>query len=255
MNTNKSLFEKFQSVIRSPQAPTVRDPRLLIEQDGTLQVYYAPFEYVNPGARIVLVGITPGPTQMFNANTEARRILLRGGSDSEAMEFAKQVAAFSGDPMPGNLIKQLNHWGFHHWLGIQDAADLFAGKQDLIQTTSLLRYPVFVDGKDYRGNPDMMKTPILRAQLMAGFIREVQALPNAVFVGLGPAVQKILNRLIAEGALPAERVIGGMLHPSGNCTYRIDYLIGSRNSPVPHATDPEPYDRGRAAFSKKYLRI
>ncbi len=255
MNTDKSLFEKFQSVIRSPQAPMVRDPRLLIEQDGALQVYYAPFEYINPAARVVLVGITPGPTQMFNANAEARRVLLRGGSDSEAMELAKQVAAFSGEPMRSNLIKQLNHWGFHRWLGIQDAADLFNGKQDLIQTTSLLRYPVFVDGKDYRGSPDMMKTRILRGQLMAGFIREVQALPNAVFVGLGPAVQKILNRLIVEGTLPAERVIGGMLHPSGNCTYRIDYLIGPRNSPIPHATDPGPYDRGRTAFSEKHLEI
>lgn len=255
MNTDKSLFKQFQSVIQSPQAPIVRDPRLLMEQEGALQVYYAPFEYVNPGARLVLVGITPGPTQMFNANTEARRVLLSGGSDLEAMQAAKQVAAFSGKSMRSNLINQLDHWGFNRWLGIRDSAELFAEKQDLLQTTSLLRYPVFVDGKDYRGTPDMIKTPILRRQLMAGFVREVQALPDVVFIGLGPAVQKVLNRLVVEGILSGDQVIGGMLHPSPNCTYRINYLIGSRNSPIPYATKVAPYDAGRNAFSTKYLGI
>ena len=94
MNMNTTLFQKFQSVLRAPDAPTVRDPRLLIDQEGALQVYYAPFEYINPTARIVLVGITPGPTQMSNANAEARRVLLAGGSDTEAIRTAKQVAAF-----------------------------------------------------------------------------------------------------------------------------------------------------------------
>jgi len=253
MNMNASLFQKYLPVLRASQAPTVRDPRLLMEQDGPLQVYYAPFEYINPTARIVLVGITPGPTQMVNANVEARRILLSGGSEAEAIKAAKQVAAFSGEPMRSNLIKQLNHWGFHRWLGLSNAEDLFVGEQRLLQTTSLLRYPVFVNGDDYRGNPDMTRAPILRQQLLAGFVEEVQALPDAVFVGLGPAVQKVLDKLVIEGVLPSKRVIGGLLHPSGNCTYRINYLIGSRSTPPPHATNPDTYDAGRAQFIARYL--
>lgn len=43
------------------------DERLLIDREGNLSVYYAPFEYVNPAARVVIVGITPGRTQMRNA--------------------------------------------------------------------------------------------------------------------------------------------------------------------------------------------
>ncbi len=253
MNMNTTLFQKFQSVLRAPDAPTVRDPRLLIDQEGALQVYYAPFEYINPTARIVLVGITPGPTQMSNANAEARRVLLAGGSDTEAIRTAKQVAAFSGEPMRSNLIKQLNHWGFQRWLGVDDAADFFVGEQKLLQTTSLLRYPVFLNGDDYRGTPDMTRDPLLRKHLLSGFVEEVQALPNAVFLGLGPAVQKVLDKLVADRVLPADRVIGGLLHPSGNCTYRINYLIGSRSAPPPHATNPVTYDRGRAAFVSKYL--
>jgi len=53
--------------------------------------------------------------------------------------------------------------------------------------------------------------------------------------------------------LNPERVIGGMLHPSGNCTYRINYLIGDRNAPIPHATNPVPYDQGRRAFRERFV--
>lgn len=253
MHMNTTLFQKFQSVLRSSEPPVVRDPRLLIDQDGALQVYYAPFEYINPTARIVLVGITPGPTQMFNANSEARRVLLEGKPETEAMRTAKQVAAFSGEPMRSNLIKQLNHWGFHRWLGLKDASEFFEGDQKLLQTTSLLRYPVFMNGDDYRGTPDMTKQPLLRKQLLSGFVEEVQAFPDAVFLGLGPTVQKVLDKLVSDRVLPADRVIGGLLHPSGNCTYRINYLIGSRDAPPPHATNPVPYDAGRRAFASKYL--
>ena len=122
-----------------------------------------------------------------------------------------------------------------------------------MQTTSLLRYPVFVRDEDYRGTPDMTKHPLLRKYLVEHFAAEVEKLKDAVFVGLGPHVQKTLERLIQERVLQADRVIGGMLHPSGNCTYRINYLIGERREPIPHATNPLPYDEGRRAFQERYL--
>ena len=151
------------------------------------------------------------------------------------------------------MINQLNHWGFHRWLGLSDSADLFSKARHLVQTTSLLRYPVFVNDDDYRGTPDMTKHPMLRKYLLENFAAEVEQLKDAVFVGLGPLVQKVLDRLCQEGAINADRVIGGMLHPSGNCTYRINYLIGDRSVPVPHATNPVPYDQGRRAFRDRFL--
>lgn len=50
-----------------------------------------------------------------------------------------------------------------------------------------------------------------------------------------------------------DRVIGVMLHPSGNCTYRINYLIGDRSAPIPHATNPVLYDKGRRAFPERFV--
>ena len=176
-----------------------------------------------------------------------------GKSSTEAIQAAKSVGAFSGEPLRSNLINQLNHWGFHKWLGLTDSADLFSTSRHLVQTTSLLRYPVFVKDDDYRGSPDMTKHPLLRKYLLENFAAEVEELKNAVFVGLGPQVQKVLDRLIPERILKPDRVIGGMLHPSGNCTYRINYLIGDRSAPVPHATNPVPYDQGRRAFRERFV--
>ena len=54
------LIERFAPVLCGPRAPVVRDPGLLMDASGPVKVYYAPFEYINPSARIVLVDITPG---------------------------------------------------------------------------------------------------------------------------------------------------------------------------------------------------
>lgn len=248
-----NLIEKYAPILVGPTPPALRDPRLLMDASGDVKIYYAPFEYINPGARIVLVGITPGPTQMVNANNEARRAFKAGKSSAEAVRAAKDVGAFSGEPLRSNLINQLNHWDFHKWLGLDDSADLFSTSRHLVQTTSLLRYPVFVRDNDYRGTPDMTKHPLLRKFLLENFVAEVEELKDAVFVGLGPQVQKVLDRLIQQRVLHPERVVGGLLHPSGNCTYRINYLTGDRSAPVPHATNPAPYDHGRRAFRERFV--
>jgi hypothetical protein len=246
-------IENYASILCELEAPKVRDPRLLMDAKDGIKIYYAPFEYVNPNARVVLVGITPGPTQMTNANNEARRALQSGKSHAEAIRAAKSVGAFSGEPLRSNLIRQLNHWGFHNWLGLRDSADLFTTERNLVQTTSLLRYPVFVDDLDYRGTPDMTKHPLLRKYLLEHFVAEVEELTNAIFVGLGPSVHRVLDTLITQKVLKPEKVISGMLHPSGNCTYRIDYLVSDRSASVPHATNPLPYDNGRRAFRERFL--
>ncbi|WP_164504338.1 hypothetical protein [Nitrosomonas sp. HPC101] len=59
----------------------------------------------------------------------------------------------------------------------------------------------------------MTKHPLLRKYLLEHFAAEVEELKDAVFVGLGPQVQSVLDRLIQERVLNPDRVIGGMLPP------------------------------------------
>lgn len=262
---NIQLFDQFVSVLKSESPPVVRDGRLLMDSDEDVSIYYAPFEYINPAARIVLVGITPGPTQMVNAVLEARRQLLKGATAVEAIEAAKKTAAFSGEPLRGNLVTQLNHWGFPEWLGIRDSSELFEGLANLVeglanlvQTTSLLRYPTFVHGKDYAGTSDMTnpRNELLRQHLFDYFAKEVNEMKHALFVSLGPKVQAVLDFLAKEGVVDENRLIRGMLHPSGNNTYRIAYLVGDRQaSEAPYRTNPFSYDQGRTQFRERYLKV
>jgi hypothetical protein len=248
-----ALIQRFSSVLTSTLAPQARDERLLMDREGDVSIYYAPFEYINNHAKIALVGITPGPTQMVNACLAARAVLASGGGEEEAVRAGKSEGAFSGEPLRSNLVRQLRHWKIDQWLGLGDADQLFGNARHLIQTTSLLRFPVFVGEKPYAGTPDMTRNPMLRRYLKDYFVRELAALPDALFVSLGPTVQRALQWLVDQGYVPADRVALGMLHPSGNCTYRINYLIGDRSKPIPHATNVTSYDQGRHAFMTHHV--
>jgi len=60
-----------------------------------------------------------------------------------------------------------------------------SGDAHLVHLTSILRYPVFVDGANYTGAPSPTATLLLRNQLGKWFAEEMRALWNAVFVPLG----------------------------------------------------------------------
>ena len=81
---NFPTFATFAPSIKTyqgkPQASS-----LLMAREGALSVYYAPFEWVNPKARVVLVGITPGMVQAANALAEAQRAMTEGASDRKSV--------------------------------------------------------------------------------------------------------------------------------------------------------------------------
>lgn len=138
-----TLFQRFAPVIRSLSAAelvgsTTLEDKMRIATDGRLSVCYAPFEYINLRARVVLVGITPGRTQMLNALREARRQLDLGADPEPTLMAAKRTGAFSGAMRP-NLVGLLDHVGVNDWLGITSCDELFGSASHLVQTTSLLR--------------------------------------------------------------------------------------------------------------------
>lgn len=135
--------------------------RLLMGQSGVLSMSYAPFDHVEIGARLVLVGITPGAQQARNALVEARRKLIEGNDLASVLKAAKTFASFSG-PMRTNLIKMLDMIGLNDWLEVSTTAEVWDRRHDLVHFTSALRYPVFVNGRNYSGSPSMISTPMLQ---------------------------------------------------------------------------------------------
>ena len=53
-------------------------PDLLMAEEGDLRMFYAPFDSVNESARLIILGITPGWTQMELGCRTARAALFAG---------------------------------------------------------------------------------------------------------------------------------------------------------------------------------
>ena len=132
----KTLFATYGSVIASFK--DVKDRQnLLLEDFGEERIYYAPFDYVNPKARLFIVGITPGEVQMNNMLVEAARLIHQGFSDEDVLKRCKAVGSFSG-PMRKNLVELMDEAGIAEFLDIKTTAQLFSDKQDLVKISDAM---------------------------------------------------------------------------------------------------------------------
>ena len=109
------------------------------------------------------------------------------------MKHAKFVGSFSG-PLRNNIVRMLDSVGVHDVLGVPTCASLFDAAHEQVHFTSALRYPVFLDGANYNGNPDLLRTPFLRQMVETFLAAEARALPGALWP---PSVQ---NRPLRYGA-------------------------------------------------------
>ena len=226
----QDLFNQYAPIIHRLTAQELSGgagliEKLLMAKEGKFEICYTPFEYLNQAARIVIVGITPGRTQMVNAIQELRRQLDRGASKDQALRTAKTTGAFSGE-MRKYLTAMLDEINVHGLLGLNSCSQLFSERSDLVHTTSLLRNAVFYGGENYGGTPSMLRNRLLSDCLMRDFVAEVEALPQALFLPLGSKVSSVFERLIRHGALPQARVLPGLPHPSGQNIERIRYFLG-----------------------------
>jgi hypothetical protein len=227
------------------QADVTLQGRLVLDRVGDLTVSYAPFEHTQRSARLVIVGITPGAQQARNSLLEARRQLLAGTDHTTVLAAAKVFSSFSG-PMRANLVAMLDYIGLNRWLGIPTTAAVWDTRSDLVHFTSALRYPVYVDGKNYAGTPSMTATPILRDLLARCLGEEALTLPDAIWVPLGPKATEGVLWLVREGLLKNQQVLAGLPHPSGANAERIAYFLGRKNATsLSSKTSPTAIDAAR----------
>jgi hypothetical protein len=209
---------------------------------------------MNPRARLVIVGLTPGKQQAANALRAAHDALGAGLNNAEAAERAKVYASFSG-PMRRNLVSMLNSVGIAQWLGIATTASLWGQDAGLIHFTSALRYPVFVDGENWSGAPDMIRNAPMREWLETYTGSELAMLDDAVFVPLGPKVAAGLHHLASRGLIAADRILDGLPHPSGANAERIAYFVGAKSAErLSPKTNPAKLDAARRLLCDKVAR-
>lgn len=134
MINDQGLFEKYAyKILDLAKSGNFEKDRIIssdfliektTESYGNLEIYYIPFEYINENAKVILIGITPGWTQMEIAYRQVGQDLNRGLPLEQIFQNADKQASFAGT-MRINLINMLDELGLQNALRINSCSTLF----------------------------------------------------------------------------------------------------------------------------------
>lgn len=219
-------ISEFGAVIQDLAAPDAAidgaELRLYGGPEDDLELRYIPFDPVPaPDARVMLVGITPGQTQLRLAVEAGRQALARRLDDDEVIRRAKSAAAFGGS-MRANLIWMLDRIGLPDALGIASTEAVFAADAHLAVTTSAVCHAVLVHGENWNGQrPNILRHSLTRMFVEQVLAQELRWSPGALVIPLGVVPALAVERCIQTGAVNPTRVLRDLPHPSGANNGRI----------------------------------
>ena len=177
----------------------------LVNKDGNIEIYFAPFDYINSKAKIVIVGITPGLQQMIQSFQVIK--------DGKSLKEVKDLSSFKGS-MRTTLIKYMDELKINKILKIKSCESLFNLDSKYLHTTSLVKYPVFDKGRNYSGT-NILKKKILLDFIEKNFLEELKTLKKSIIVPLGNTVSSTIEYLNSKYNLKLECFLKGFPHPSG----------------------------------------
>ena len=201
-------MSKFLNQIKSLKKinkSTITNKNFLIKREDNIEIYYAPFDYINSKAKIMIVGITPGLQQMLQS--------FEAVNEGRSLKEVKDLSSFKGS-MRTTLIKYLDALNINKKLRIKSCESLFNINSKYLHSTSLIKYPVFDKGKNYSGS-GLLKKKILLDFLEAHFVKELKKLDKTIIVPLGNTVSSTIDYLNNEFKLNLKCFLKGFPHPSG----------------------------------------
>ena len=201
-------MSKFLNQIRSLKKInkfTITNKNFLIKREDNIEIYYAPFDYINSKAKIMIVGITPGLQQMLQS--------FEAVNEGRSLKEVKDLSSFKGS-MRTTLIKYLDALNINKKLRIKSCESLFNINSKYLHSTSLIKYPVFDKGKNYSGS-GLLKKKILLDFLEAHFVKELKKLDKTIIIPLGNTVSSTIDYLNNEFKLNLKCFLKGFPHPSG----------------------------------------
>ena len=184
---------------------TIINSKFLINAENNIKIYYAPFDYVNTKAKLMIVGITPGFQQML----QSFEVINEGKSLKEV----KDLSSFKGS-MRVTLVKYLDELKVNKTLKIKSCESLFNKDNKYLHTTSLVKYPVFDKGKNYAG-ANILKKKILLDLIEKNFLQELKTLKKCIIIPLGNTVSSTIEYLNKKYDLKLRCFLKGFPHPSG----------------------------------------
>jgi len=201
-------MSKFLNQIRSLKKinkSTITNKNFLIKREDNIEIYYAPFDYINSKAKIMIVGITPGLQQMLKS--------FEAINEGRSLKEVKDLSSFKGS-MRTTLIKYLDALNINKKLKIKSCESLFNINSKYLHSTSLIKYPVFDKGRNYSGS-GLLKKKILLDFLEEHFVKELKKLDKTIIVPLGNTVSSTIDYLNNEFKLNLKCFLKGFPHPSG----------------------------------------
>jgi len=200
----KKFIKQIKS-LKKIDKKSITGKKFLIEKHKNIEIYYAPFDYINSKAKIMIVGITPGLQQML----QSYEVINKGGS----LKKVKDLSSFKGSMRTG-LIKYLDELKINKILKIKSSESLFDKHSKYLHTTSLVKYPVFDKGKNYSG-ANIQKKEMLMKFIEQNFLKELKQLKKTIIVPLGNTVSSTIEYLDNKYNLNLTCFLKGFPHPSG----------------------------------------
>jgi hypothetical protein len=232
----RATEDEIRRAVTSEGPSAFRDEALGLIRESDYSAFFAPFDWINDEADIVIVGVTPGKQQALEALLSFRTALAAGGSLDEAARRAKMAASFKGG-MRTLGARLMDHFGMHRLFGLTSTLDLFGGAAHRAHYTSVLRYPVLKKSGNYAGDSRITARPFMRRMIEGSLADELAIFAQAWLVPLGPNALRALEHLAAAGRIDEARVLGGLLHPGGQQWNRynvqLDLVSGDAALAVP----------------------
>ena len=210
--------------------------KFLVDKENNIEIYYAPHnEYLNPKAKVFIIGITPGFQQMSTAIATARKELEVSDNIEEIQYKCKVAARFSGS-LRKNIISMLDGIELNNIFNLESCSQLFEEEDYLLHTISLIPYPVFVKKENYTGHtPKLIKSKFLMKYIYDNFINEFKKLEKSeeiLLISLGKAVEEVLIKLKEDGVIKEEQILMGFPHPSGANVNRVTQFEANKDNMI-----------------------
>ena len=210
---------EWTSTLKNTMTISNFDDKIIFEPTG--------FEYQNTKAKVVIVGITPGNSQ------------LKGAREGLDLREIKRKNAFTGSMRP-NLVNMLDYIGVNRLLGIESCRSLWEEDFDKVDMTSLLKDATYVKGKNgrtmFKDTEMIAKSKVLTEKFENGFVKDCEQYNKArLFVACGQGVYVELMKLKERGVITAPVV--AIAHPSGNNGVRVLYYMGQLDSSLVWCTE------------------
>ncbi|MDH2346800.1 hypothetical protein [Bradyrhizobium sp. SSUT77] len=225
---------EIRRAITSDEPSALRDDALFLVCEGDYSAFFAPFDWINDEADIVIVGVTPGKQQALEALLSFRAALAAGGSLDDAARQAKSAASFKGG-MRTLGARLMDHFALHRLFGLVSTLDLFGSAGHRAHYTSALRYPVLKKSGNYAGDSRIADRPFMRRMIEESLADELARLPKAWLVPFGPNALRALDHLAAAGRIDGARILGGLLHPGGQQWNRYNVQLDLVSGDAAHA--------------------